>query len=104
MDDPRHPAPMWECAIGGCGRREAAVEDLLVHQATDHERPACEVCGSVVPDGYFAIRHALDHGRADYVRAYDASAAAVRHREEIVDAVEEAADLQAVLDELEASG
>jgi hypothetical protein len=95
---------MWECAIEGCGRREAAVEDLLVHQASDHERVPCEVCGSVVPDGYFAVRHALDHGRAEYVRAYDASSTAVREREDVVEAVEDAADLQSVLDRLEAGG
>lgn len=94
---------MWECAIEGCGRREGAVEDLLVHQARDHERIQCEICGSLVPDGYFAIRHTLDHGRADYVREYDASAAAVRHREEVLEEIEAAADLQTVLDELDTS-
>lgn len=96
---------MWECDIQGCGRGEARVEDLLVHQATDHERRECPVCGSLVPDGYFAIRHALDnHGRAAYVRNYDASAEEVRRREEVVEAVEREADLQAVLDELGRGG
>lgn len=94
---------MWECAIGGCGRREGAVEDLLVHQATDHERVPCEICDSIVPDGYFAIRHVLDHGRAEYLRAYDAAPAAVRYREEVRGEVEAAADLQAVLDQLDTS-
>jgi len=93
----------WTCAIEGDDAETfERVEDLMVHQATDHERIKCEVCGAVVPDGYFAIRHAFDeHTRAEYVRAYDASAADVRRREKIKAAVEEAADLREVVDRLD---
>lgn len=89
---------MWTCAIEGCGLTTESVEDLLVHQATDHERVECGVCGALVPDGYFAIRHALgQHSRADYVRAYDADADDVRAREEVLAAVEETADVDGVV-------
>ena len=30
----------WECAIEGDGASFDRVEDLIVHQATEHERPA----------------------------------------------------------------
>jgi len=93
----------WECAIAG-DEVEAfdRVEDLMVHQATEHERIECKVCGTVVPDGYFAIKHAFDeHSRAEYVRAYDASAAEVRQREKIREAIEEAADIREVVDRLD---
>lgn len=93
---------MWECAIEECRHREERVEDLLVHQATAHERHACEVCGAVVPDGYFAIRHVFEeHGRAAYVRAYGADTAEIREREEIREAVVAEADLQGVIQRIE---
>lgn len=92
----------WECAIEGDTRTFDRAEDLVVHQATDHDRIECLVCGAVVPDGYFAIRHAFDeHSRAEYVRAYDASAAEVRRREKVKDAIEEAADIHEVVDRIE---
>ncbi|MFB6308267.1 MAG: hypothetical protein ABEH35_02965, partial [Haloarculaceae archaeon] len=60
------------------------------------------VCGAVLPDGYFAIRHAFDeHSRAEYVRAYDADAAEVRRREEVKDTIEDTADIREVIDRLE---
>ncbi len=93
----------WRCGIAGC---EAAFEDpesAVVHQTTEHERHECKVCGSIVPEGYFAIRHAFDeHTRAEFVRAYDADSDAVREREAIKAEVEAAADLQAVVEELNA--
>ncbi|WP_435317516.1 DUF7565 family protein [Haloarchaeobius sp. TZWSO28] len=91
----------WECRIDECNTTYQTVEDLIVHQSTEHERQECKVCGVVVPDGYLAIRHAFnEHSRAEYVRAYGASSEEVREREEIKDLVEESADLQAVVDRL----
>jgi hypothetical protein len=95
----------WECAIQGDEAAFDSVEDLLVHQATDHERIECKVCGAVVPDGYFAIRHAFDeHSRAQYVRAYDATAREVRRRENIKEAIEDAADIREAVDRIENGG
>jgi transcription initiation factor TFIIIB Brf1 subunit/transcription initiation factor TFIIB len=97
--------PCWECAIEGDDTTFDRVEDLIVHQATEHDRIECKVCGAVVPDGYFAIRHAFDeHSRAEYVRAYDASAADVRRRENVKDDIEDAADIREVVDRIEGSG
>ena len=94
---------MWTCAIEGCGHEAERVEDLLVHQATDHDRHECAVCGEVFPDGYFAIRHAFDeHSRAEYVRAYEADSDDVRHREAVVEAIEAAADIDEVVSRLDA--
>ena len=95
----------WECAIEGDDTTFDRVEDLIVHQATEHDRIECKVCGAVVPDGYFAIRHAFDeHSRAEYVRAYDASAADVRRRENVKEDIEDAADIREVVDRIEGSG
>jgi hypothetical protein len=92
----------WTCAIGGDDAAFDQVEDLMVHQATEHERIECQVCGAVVPDGYFAIRHAFDeHSRAEYVRAYDADAADVRRRETVKERVEDAADIRDVVERIE---
>lgn len=91
----------WTCGIDGCEASFDDVESTIIHQTTDHQRHECKVCGTIVPDGYFAIRHAFDeHTRAEYVRAYDADSSAVRVREEIKDEVEETADLQSVVSEL----
>ena len=93
---------LWECAIGGGDEQFERVEDLIVHQSTAHERIECEVCGTVLPDGYFAIRHAFDeHSRAEYVRAYDATAKEVRRRENVKETIEEQADIREVIDRLE---
>ncbi|GAB3414371.1 hypothetical protein GCM10027435_09240 [Haloparvum alkalitolerans] len=93
--------PRWTCGIGDCDAAFEDVESAIVHQTTEHQRHECKVCGTIVPDGYFAIRHAFDeHTRAEYVRAYDADAAAVREREQVKEEVEAAADLQAVVDRL----
>jgi len=91
----------WECGIAGCGRSFDDVETAIVHQTSDHERHECQVCGTIVPDGYLAIRHAFnDHTRAEYVRAYGASAEEVRKREQIKDSIESEADMQSVVDRL----
>jgi hypothetical protein len=91
----------WRCGIGDCGATFERVEDAVVHQVSSHERHECRVCGTVVPDGYFAIRHAFDeHTRAEYVRAYDASSDDVRIRERMKDRIESSADLQSVFDRL----
>ncbi|PSQ12020.1 hypothetical protein BRC93_03785 [Halobacteriales archaeon QS_5_70_15] len=90
---------MWECAIEGCGHRADAAAELLVHQATGHEPVRCEVCGARIPDGYFAIRHVFDeHNRAEYVRAYDADAEGIRHRQSIREEIETAVDVEAVVE------
>ncbi|WP_423745424.1 hypothetical protein V5735_05405 (plasmid) [Haladaptatus sp. SPP-AMP-3] len=95
----------WECDIDGCGERFDSVEDAIVHQTSEHERQECKVCGAVVPDGYFAIRHAFDeHSRAEYVRAYDADSSDVRTRERIRDEIEETADLEGVVSRLDLTG
>jgi hypothetical protein len=94
--------PRWQCAIDGDDSASFdRAEDLIVHQAAEHDRVECKVCGAVVPDGYFAIRHAFDeHSRAEYVRAYDASATEVRRREKIKETVEDTADIREVVDRL----
>jgi hypothetical protein len=87
----------WECAIDGCGLAFDSVEDAIVHQTDEHERHECAVCGTIVPDGYLAIRHAFEeHTRAEYVRAYGASSEEVRAREQIKEEIEEVADLQRI--------
>jgi len=94
--------PRWECAIDADGEVFDRVEDLIVHQSTEHDRIECKVCGAVLPDGYFAIRHAFDeHSRAEYVRAYDADASEVRRRENVKESIEEIADIREVIDRLE---
>ncbi|WP_336326307.1 DUF7565 family protein [Halovenus sp. HT40] len=94
----------WTCGIDGDNATFDRVEDLMTHQAAEHDRIECKVCGTVVPDGYFAIKHAFEeHSRAEYVRAYEASAAEVRRREEIKEEIEEAADIREVVDRLDGS-
>lgn len=91
----------WTCGIDGCAASFDDVESTIIHQTTDHQRHECKVCGTIIPDGYFAIRHAFDeHTRAEYVRAYEADSSAVRVREEIKDEIENTADLQAIVSQL----
>jgi len=78
----------WQCGIDGCGTVFADLESMVAHQRNDHTHHECQVCGTVVPDGYLAISHAFsEHTRAEYVRAYDASAAAVRERETLLEEI-----------------
>ena len=94
----------WACGLDGCDAAFDSVEDAVVHQTTAHERHECQVCGTVVPDGYFAIRHAFDeHTRAEFVRAYEADSDDVREREEIKSVIEETADLQQIVDRIDGS-
>ncbi|SDR12865.1 DUF7565 family protein [Natronobacterium texcoconense] len=92
---------VWECGIDDCSEVFADVESAVVHQATEHERLECKVCGTIVPDGYLAIRHAFsEHTRAEYVRSYGANAEDVREREELMDEIEDEADIKAIASEL----
>ncbi|TQQ83420.1 hypothetical protein EGH24_01090 [Halonotius terrestris] len=93
----------WHCGIDDCGTETDAVEELIHHQTTEHAKHECQVCGTIVPDGYFAIRHAVEeHTRAEYVRAYDADSEAVRRREELKEKIEAEADLESVVADLDA--
>lgn len=94
----------WACGIEGCDAVFDGVESLILHQTRDHQRHECKVCGTIVPDGYFAIRHTFDeHTRAEYVRAYEADSGAVRRRETVKREIETEADLQSVVDRLDGS-
>lgn len=89
---------MWECAIAGCEYTTDDAEELLVHQANTHERHRCAICGTTVPDGYFAIRHAFsEHSRAEYLRNYEADTDDIRLRETVVEEIEATADIEAVV-------
>jgi len=91
----------WQCGIDGCGAVFDDVESTIVHQATEHDHRECKVCGTGVPDGYLALRHAFtDHSRAEYVRAYGASSEEVRKREDLVEEINDVADLGTVVEEL----
>jgi hypothetical protein len=69
-------------------------EALIAHQVDDHEYHECQVCGEIVPAGFFAIQHAFDeHTRAEFVRHYDGDSDAVRWRERIKDTIEGSVDL-----------
>lgn len=95
----------WACGIKGCDAGFESGEAAILHQATEHDRQECAVCGTVVPDGYFAIRHAFDeHTRAEFVRAYDADSDAVRRREQIKSEIETQVDLEAVIGQLREQG
>ena len=92
----------WACGIVGCGASFEAVEDLLCHQVAEHGRCTCAVCGGNYPEGFLAIRHAFSsHTRAEYVRAYDASADDIRLRERVKEAVEAQVDVPSLLSELD---
>ena len=93
---------MWECAIDGCEFRSDDAEELLLHQVSTHERHRCAVCGTTVPDGYFAIRHAFtEHSRAEYLRNYEADTDDIRVRETAIKEIEAEADVEAVVRRLE---
>lgn len=96
---------MWECAIGDCEYASEDAEELLVHQVTTHERHRCAVCGTTVPDGYFAIRHAFsEHSRAEYLRNYEADTDDIRIRETVRRELEAEADVEAVVRRLGRDG
>lgn len=94
----------WHCGIDGCDADFDTAEETIVHQTTEHQRHECKVCGTIVPEGYFAIRHAFEeHTRAEYVRAYDADSSAVRLREQVKDRIESEADLKQVVERLDSA-
>ena len=91
----------WQCAIRGCGAQFPDAEATIRHQATAHDTHTCRICDADVPEGYFAIRHALDeHSRVEYVRAYEFDADAVRERERVKAMVESAVDVDEVAERL----
>ncbi|MDJ1431699.1 hypothetical protein [Halostagnicola sp. A-GB9-2] len=92
---------VWDCGIDDCGDVFEEVEQAIIHQATEHERRECKVCGTIVPDGYLSIRHVFtDHSRAEYVRAYSASSEDVREREDLLEEIESVADMELIANEL----
>jgi len=92
----------WECGIAGCESAYADLTDLLAHQVSEHERHECRVCGTVVPDGFFAIQHCFDeHTRAEYVRTYDADSDDIRAREAVKEDVETEVDVAALRERLD---
>lgn len=92
---------MWECAIGDCEYATDDAEKLLVHQARSHERHRCAICGTTVPDGYFAIRHAFsEHSRAEYLRNYEANTDDIRLRETVLTEIEGEANVESVVQRL----
>jgi hypothetical protein len=97
--------PGWECGIGGCGRTFGDPEAALVHQVTEHEHHECRVCGAVVPEGFFAIKHAFEeHTRTDFLRHYDGSADDIRDRERVKSDIEERVDVERLRERLAESG
>ena len=89
----------WNCAIVDCGSTFGTVEALLAHQVTEHDSHECEICGEEVPEGYFAIKHGIEeHTRAEYVRAYDGDANAIRERESVLADVAETLDADVLED------
>ncbi|SFR37454.1 DUF7565 family protein [Halogeometricum limi] len=96
---------LWKCGVSGCDGRFEDVEEAVIHLTVEHERHECKVCGTIVPEGYFAIRHAFEeHSRAEFVRAYDANSSDVRERERVKREVESEADLQSVVERLKEQG
>ena len=92
----------WACGIEGCGEVFEGVEQAIVHQASEHDRLECKVCGTVVPDGFLAIRHTFtEHSRAEYVRAYGADSEDVRHREELLEDIGDVVDVGAIARRIE---
>jgi hypothetical protein len=92
----------WECAIRSCDRSFGELEGALAHQVREHPRHECRVCGAVVPEGLFAIRHAFgEHTRAEYVRYYDADADEIRRREQLLGTVEQQVDVSALRERID---
>ncbi len=93
--------PGWECCIGDCGRTFGDPEAALAHQVQAHEAHECRVCGTVVPEGFFAIKHAFEeHTRTDFVRHYDGSTDDIRRRERLLASVEEVVDTDRLREQL----
>jgi len=91
----------WECAIDGCGRTFGDAESALAHQVESHDAHECQVCGTVVPEGFFAIKHVFEeHTRTDFVRHYDGSPDDIRVREQVKADVEERVDVERLRERL----
>lgn len=91
----------WVCGIAGCGSRFKDAEDLIHHQVATHGKCRCAVCGASLPEGFVAIRHTFtEHSRADYVRAYGATSDDIRHREHVMELIEEQIDVSTLLDDV----
>lgn len=91
----------WGCGISSCSFVGETVTDLITHQASDHPPHTCKVCQRDVPDGFIAIYHSFEeHGRAEYVRAYDATPEDVRQREQVKTMVERQIDVPALLEKV----
>ncbi|MDS0297999.1 hypothetical protein NDI76_04525 [Halogeometricum sp. S1BR25-6] len=96
---------LWKCGVAGCDGRFETAADAVIHQTVEHDRHECKICGTVVPEGYFAIRHAFEeHSRAEFVRAYDANSSHVRERERVKAEIESETDLTSVVETLEERG
>lgn len=92
----------WECGIDGCSDTFASVRDLVVHQARDHPPHTCKVCHGAYPEGFLAIYHTFtEHGRTEYMRAYEATPDDVRVREQILESIEGQVDVGALFEEVE---
>ena len=90
----------WACGIDDCGAVFETVESTVAHQTRDHEPHECAVCGTTVPAGFLAIRHVFtEHSRAEYVRSYGANSEEVRSREELLDDIDEATDVERLVEE-----
>lgn len=93
---------LWACGIGACEYAAEQAEDLIRHQSLEHPARYCKVCDAEVPDGFVAIHHVIEkHTRAEYVRAYDATADDIRRRETVKTVVEGEVDVRALLRELD---
>jgi len=95
----------WSCGIEDCDATFDRVEDLLTHQVDDHPPIECEICGELVPDGFYAIRHVFsEHTRAKYVRHYDGDADAIRYRETLIETIEDRVDPDSILEYADRDG
>lgn len=93
---------MWQCGISSCEYESNEVNRLVVHQATAHERIQCAICGTIILDGYFAIKHVFaEHTRAEYLRNYAASTDDIRWRENVLTEIEASADVSAIMERLD---
>lgn len=91
----------WACGIEPCAFTAPTVRALITHQARDHPPHTCKVCYKTVPNGFFAIYHAFEeHSRAEYVRAYEATAEDIKQRERIKELIDEQVDVPTLLEEL----
>ena len=95
----------WICNIDDCQQRFSDPTALVIHQAQGHPPHTCEICGKHTADGYYALQHAMeDHSRTEYMRAYRASATALRARVEMLEQLRDAVNFRAVRSALDTDG